>query len=252
MFASALLQSNVSSFVQVGARTLAALHESHFSSGVWWRTEQREALASASDLGWLLDVHLDAFEASGDDVHLGMARAIGDYLLAHYWDGKIPTTRAPHEGGGFFSSSDHAANLIVRPKELFDGATPSSHAVACRAFARLFLCTGDDGARCVAERLVELASAVIASHPAAVPDLVLASRFVLEGIEIVIPGDSNPLSEHVRSLSMSHAVLITGHGSSPLLRDRKAGLAYVCRRGVCLLPASTIEQLEERLNEVGL
>jgi uncharacterized protein YyaL (SSP411 family) len=150
-----------------------------------------------------------------------------------------------------FSSSDLDTDLPLRPKEIFDGATPSAHAVACRALARLSMCLDDDDLRCVAERLVELASPLIEAHPGAVPDLVNAARFVLEGVEIVIPGDANALSEHVRSLPMSHAVLITGNGRSPLLRGRADGLAYVCQRGACRLPASSLEELDQRLSEVG-
>jgi uncharacterized protein YyaL (SSP411 family) len=79
---------------------------------------------------------------------------------------------------------------------------------------------------------------------------VLAAGFATDGIEVVVPGASNELSEHVRSLSMSHAVLVTGDGPSALFEGRSAGLAYVCRRGVCRLPASTVIELDARLAEV--
>jgi hypothetical protein len=121
--------------------------------------------------------------------------------------------------------------------------------VGTRALARLALCSGDDTFFVIAERLVELASALIASHPSAVVDLVLAAEYVTRGVEVVVPGPPNDLSEHVRSLSMSNAVLVTGEGPSPLLEGRRAGLAYVCRRGVCLAPASDVEQLRQRLLE---
>jgi hypothetical protein len=58
------------------------------------------------------------------------------------------------------------------------------------------------------------------------------------------------LREHVRSLSMSNAVLVTGPGSSPLLTDREPGLAYVYQRGVCQVPARNVQELDERLIEV--
>jgi uncharacterized protein YyaL (SSP411 family) len=113
------------------------------------------------------------------------------------------------------------------------------------------MCLDDDDLRCVSERLVSLATSLIEAHPGAVPDLLNAARFVREGIEIVVPGDANELSEHVRSLPMSHAVVVTGRGASPLLEGRHDGLAYVCQRGACRLPASTVEELKERLREVG-
>jgi uncharacterized protein YyaL (SSP411 family) len=251
MFASALLASNDEDFIDVALALLANLTRTHQSEGVWWRTDHRNAFATAGDVGWLLDAHLDAFEATGVDEHLNFARTLAQYLLEHFWDGEVPSEEAPHQGQGLFSQSDLAHDLPIRPKEIFDGATPSAHAVGCRALARLALCTGEQSYLFVAERLLELARPLMSRHPSAVVDLVIAAPYVLNGVEIVIPGDSNELSEHVRSLSMSNAVLITGRGSSPLLDKREVGLAYVCRRGVCQLPARSVAELEQRLLEVG-
>ena len=86
----------------------------------------------------------------------------------------------------------------------------------------------------------------------AVVDLVLAASYVNDGVEIVIPGAANELSEHVRSLSMPNTVLVTGNGTSVLLEDREEGVAYVCRRGVCQLPAHDVKTLDDQLAEVAL
>ena len=61
--------------------------------------------------------------------------------------------------------------------------------MACRALARLALCRGDDDSLVVAQRLVELAATLLVQHPGAVPDLVEAAGFALEGVEVVVPGD---------------------------------------------------------------
>jgi uncharacterized protein YyaL (SSP411 family) len=248
MFASACLVSRDRELMARGLELLDSLPATHFSESTWWRTEHREAHAGAADVAWLLDACLDAFEANGQDRWLVESRELARYLLAHYWDGEVPSSQSPHVGAGFFSSSDLVADLTARPKEIFDGATPSSHAVACRAIARLALCDGDGEMLCVAQRLVELAGSIIATHPGAVPDLVAAAGFALEGVEIVVPGETNELSDHVRLMAMSNSVLITGSGSSPLLRGRDAGVAYVCRAGVCELPVRSNAQLSEQLD----
>ncbi|MEO9180130.1 MAG: hypothetical protein ABI298_00600, partial [Acidimicrobiales bacterium] len=150
-------------------------------------------------------------------------------------------------GGGVFAQSDQVTDLGIRTKEIFDGATPSSHAISCRALARLALCTGDVELLVVAQRLVDVAASLIAQHPGAVPDLVDAAGYALAGVEVVVPGDANNLSNHVRSMAMPRTVLITGHGSSVLLADRRPGLAYVCRSGVCQLPVDSVEALDAQL-----
>jgi hypothetical protein len=173
------------------------------------------------------------------------------YLLAHYWDGDVPTSRRPDVGQGLFSISDLVTDLATRPKEIFDGATPSSHAVACRALARLALCRADSETLVVAQRLVALAGSLLVEHPGAVPDLVDAAGFALEGVEIVVPGPENDLARLVRTRRPGRAVLVSGVGTSPLLEARLAGFAYVCRGGVCHLPLSDVEELDVALRNLG-
>jgi len=251
MFASACLASGDVGFRDVALALLTSLATTHFQRGTWWRTESQRAHASAADVAWLCDAHVDAFEATGDDAWLDAGRDLAHYLLEHYWDGERPSATNPFVGSGLFATSDAVADLSARPKEIFDGATPSSHAVACRALARLALCRGDADLLCAAQRLVELGATLIATHPEAVPDLLDGAGFALEGVEIVVPGAANDLSDHVRLRAVARSVLITGTGSSPLLQERRAGLAYVCRAGVCRLPARSTRELDEQLQEVA-
>jgi uncharacterized protein YyaL (SSP411 family) len=250
MFASALLHSGVDHYVRHGTHLLSSLHRTHFNDGVWWRTQGRAAYAGASDIAWLIDASIDAFEATGEEQWLDDAHGAATYLLAHYWDGALPTSRDPDAGAGLFSISDLVTDLATRPKEIFDGATPSSHAVACRALARLALCRGDAELLVVAQRLVALAGSLLVQHPSAVPDLVEAAGFALEGVEIVVPGPENDLTRHVRARLLRRAVLVTGAGSSPLLAERRAGLAYVCRGGVCRLPVADVDELDAALRNL--
>ena len=250
MFASAMLQSGVARYAHRGTDLLTSLRRTHFADGVWWRTQSLAAHAGASDVAWMIDASIDAYEATGEDTWLRNAAQCATYLLAHYWDGDVPTSRLPHVGGGLFSISDLVTDLSARPKEIFDGATPSSHAVACRALARLALCSGDPETLIVAQRLVELAGSLLVNHPSAVPDLVEAAGFALGGVEIVVPGPENDLSRLVRSRLLRRAVLVTGSGTSALLAQRHAGLAYVCRGGVCQLPVASVEELDSALRNL--
>ncbi len=247
MAASALLRSGEPAFEARGLALLASLSRTHYRDDTWWRTERLEAHASASDVAWFIDALVDAFELSGDSNWLDDAVKVADFFLSHYWDGEVPTAADPTLGGGVFSQSDLVVDLRTRPKEIFDGATPSAHAVATRALARLALCRGDSELLVVAQRLVTLAAGLLVTHPSAVPDLVAAAGYALDGVEVVIPGDPGALARHVRSLAMPRTVLITGRGDSPLLSGRDEGLAYVCRGGVCERPVASGEELDTLL-----
>jgi hypothetical protein len=251
MFASALFESGEAHYVTRATALLRSLGQTHFRDGVWWRTERQRAHASASDVAWMLDACVDAFEATGDAEWLESAGSLEHYLLEHYWDGEVPTSHSPHVGNGINARSDLVTDLHAQPKEIFDGATPSSHAVACRALARLALCTGNADTLIVAQRQVELAASLLAHHPSAVPDLLEAAGFALSGVEVVVPGDANALSDHVRSHFTRRAILVTGTGPLALLESRHSGAAYVCRAGVCQMPVETVKALDAQLRIVG-
>lgn len=251
MFASALLATDNPLWHDRGLSLLRSLSETHVAGGRWWRTEQCTTQAGAADVAWYLDACVDAFSLTGADEWLDRGRAAAQYLVDHFWDGPSPTPAAPDLGRGIFANADTVTDLFTRPKDIFDGATPSSHAVATRALARLALVTGDTTTLVVAQRLVTVAQELVRTHPMAVVDLVDAAGFALEGVEIVVPGDRNELSDHVRLHPMPRAVLIPGTGASPLLRERRAGLAYVCRAGSCHLPVSTVDDLQASLDEVS-
>ena len=247
MLASAFLRSDEGHFVSLGEELLASLRATHFAEDTWWRTAHRQAHATCADLAWLISAEVDAFEQTGNDEWLDDAELIAHYLLQHFWDGPIPNGESPHVGQGVFTQSDRVSDLTLRPKEIFDGATPSAHAVTTEALARLGLVLGDIDLLAVAQRLVELAGSLLVAHPGAVVDLAEAAGYAVEGVEVVVPGDSGILIDHVRSMYMPRSVVITGTGRSPLLEGREVEHAYVCRAGVCAMPVTSVDTLDQEL-----
>ncbi len=251
MFASALLSSRDAAYETRGLELLDSLAETHRAPQGWWRTERPGARATAADLAWFIDALVDAYEVTGLDAWCERARGVAADLLALHWDGDVPTAATPHAGAGLFTSSGLVTDLTLRAKEVFDGATPSANAVAARALARLGLVTADPDVMAVARRLVELASGLIATHPLAVPVMVEAAGFALEGVEVVVPGDGGVLWDHVRSKAMPRTVFVRGAGSSPLLAGRLPGHAYLCHAGVCSLPVSTAADFDAQATALG-
>ncbi len=248
MMCDSLLRSGDDELSKVGAEILSSICASHQVRGQWTRTGVEGTWATASDLAWLIEALVTAFEHSGDDQWLITATRVAGDLLEGFWDGDIPTVSEPHRGGGLFSSHSKATDLILRPKEIFDGATPSAHAVATRALARLGLITADGDLLAVAERLVAVAGPLLSEHAMAVPDLLDAFSYLDERREVVVPGDVTPFAPVLRSRLVPGAVTVTGRGTSPLLVDRREGAAYLCQRSVCAVPATNPDELAHQLD----
>ncbi|MEA2520720.1 MAG: uncharacterized protein QOI81_366, partial [Actinomycetota bacterium] len=76
------------------------------------------------------------------------ARALADQLLERFQD---------EERGGFFlTGTDTGADLVIRPKELYDNAVPSGNSVAAEVLLRLELLTGSSRYGEAAERALRL------------------------------------------------------------------------------------------------
>ena len=109
------------------------------ADGRWLRSWQRDGgarhLAYAADHAWLVDCFTRMGELTGRSVWTDRATATADALIARFAD---------PEGGGFFTTASDAEQLIVRTKDVFDGATPSANAVAAAALARLGALTGNE------------------------------------------------------------------------------------------------------------
>lgn len=80
---------------------------------------------------------LALYETTFDEKYFVAARDLGAQILAHFTNPR----------GGFFDTSDDHENLVVRPKDAQDNATPSGSAMATMVLFKLVAYTGE--ARCV-------------------------------------------------------------------------------------------------------
>nr|WGD65115.1 hypothetical protein P5652_00720 [Bacillus subtilis] len=86
------------------------------------------------DYAFLLWAYLDLYEASFDLSYLQKAKKLTDDMISLFWD---------EEHGGFYFTGHDAEALIVREKEVYDGAVPSGNSVAAVQLLRLGQVTGD-------------------------------------------------------------------------------------------------------------
>jgi len=228
--------------------------ESHLVEGVGGGRHT----AYLEDYATLILGLLALYQADADGSWYTAALRLADEMAVHYAD---PT-------GGFFDTRNDAEELLYRPKDLQDNATPSGSALAACALLQL-AAYGDrlDG-RGVAEAMLGSMQELISHHPTAFAQWLQAADFALGPVhEVAVVGEAgHPLMEAllealwkryrprlVAAVSVNPAA--PGQPPTPgapaLLNDRplKDGLptAYVCQGFVCKRPVNSVEEMERQL-----
>src|SRR5580698_3448828 len=129
-----------------GARSTLLLHVVAYSDP---QAEHREVSGLLDDYAATALACLDAYEATADLSYFKFARAIGDAMIAKFFDATA---------GGFFDSAPGGKSLGVlstRRKPLQDSPTPAGNPMAAIALLRLHHYTGDDAYRDKAEQTLE-------------------------------------------------------------------------------------------------
>ena len=107
-----------------------------------WKRGQAKLNGYLEDYATVADGLLELYQTTFDVRWFAAARELGDAILAHFAD----------PAGGFFDTSDDHEELLVRPKNVQDGASPSGGAVAAGVLLQLARFTGEGGYADAADR----------------------------------------------------------------------------------------------------
>ncbi|MDY6995924.1 MAG: thioredoxin domain-containing protein [Actinomycetota bacterium] len=193
---------------------------------------------------------LTLYQATGDPGRLTEAMTLLDVALEHFAD--------PGRDGRFFDAADDAEQLVLRPSDPLDGATPSGSALLAEALQlAAHLAPADRAARYAgaADAALGVATVLLARAPRSGGHWLAVAEAAVRGpIQIAVACDApdSALLAAARTLAPGGAVVVGGPAdSSELLRDRPrvggADAAYVCRGRACDLPVTTAEDLAAAL-----
>jgi uncharacterized protein YyaL (SSP411 family) len=165
------------------------------------------------------------------------------------------------ENGGFFMTARDAEPLVVRPREVYDGATPSGNSVAAWNLARLARMTGDMSLDEAARGVVRGFSNQVSSAAMVHTHLLCAVDFLLgPTVEVVIAGrrdaeDVRGMRRALDGLYLTHAVTVFRPDDDPSVvaalapytRDQVSqsgrATAYVCRDFACQRPTTRVDEM---------
>lgn len=213
------------------------------------------------DYASLIDGLLDLYQFRGNIEHLNEAIRLADQMIDQFWD---------EESGGFFYTAHDHESLIARCKEIQDQAVPSANGTAATALTKLARLTGENRYLDRARRTLDAFAGMIADHPRACGQALIATDLLLNpGQEIVVAySNDQALREELltplRQTFLPHSVLVhhneetnsqTQTQSNPvaaLVSEKSPGSSgmrlYLCENGACQTPAETVEQVRNQLN----
>jgi uncharacterized protein len=161
------------------------------------KAEHREVSGLLDDYAATVLACLDAYEATADLSYFKFAQAIGDAMIAGFFDAV---------SGGFFDTEPAAEGkslgvLATRRKPLQDSPTPAGNPMAAIALLRLHHYTGDSGYRDKAEQTLETFAGVAEQFGIFAATYGIAVLHLLENpVQVVVIGD-HQREETAKSLS---------------------------------------------------
>jgi hypothetical protein len=213
--------------------------------------------ANLDDYSFMIWGLIELYEAVFDTQYLQAALDLTRVMIDHFWD---------NESGGFYFTPDDGERLLVRHKEIYDGAVPSGNSVAMLNLLRLSRLTGNHEYEELADKIGRAFSVPVSRQPAAYAMLMATLDFGIgPAYEVVVVGDPDAqdtleMLKALRSRFMPNKVVIlvdSGEETPAIIRlagftknlstTKGAATAYVCANHACDLPTTDAARMLDLL-----
>ncbi|MFI7575259.1 thioredoxin domain-containing protein [Micromonospora sp. NPDC049497] len=198
-----------------------------------------ESAGVLEDYGCVAEAFCAMHQLTGEGRWLTAAGRLLDVALEHF--------AAP--GGGFYDTADDAEQLVARPADPTDNATPSGRSAIVAALVAYTALTGETRYREAAEAALSTVAPIVGRHARFTGYAATVGEAVLSGPYEVAVVTEDPAGDPLLVAAHRHAppgaVIVAGPSGAPgipLLADRPMvdgrPTAYVCRGFVCERPVT--------------
>ncbi|WP_435204795.1 thioredoxin domain-containing protein [Micromonospora sp. bgisy143] len=200
------------------------------------------------DYGCVAEAFCALHQLTGEGRWLTLAGELLDTALERF--------AAP--GGAYYDTADDAEQLVARPADPTDNATPSGRSALVAGLVAYSALTGQTRYREAAEAALATVAPIVGRHArfagyaATVGEALLSGPYEIAVVTADPAGD--PLVAAARRYAPPGAVVVAGlpdQPGVPLLADRPLvdgrSAAYVCRGFVCQRPVTSVDELVAEL-----
>jgi hypothetical protein len=213
-----------------------------------WKGEARQP-AFLDDYATLIAALIQLQEITGDAGWLLRAKMLLAYVIEHFSD---------PETGFFFYTHEAQKDVILRKKEIYDGATPSGNSMMASNLLYLGVVFHEEEWAERARRMVSAMQQPVTTHPGSFGGWATIFQALTYSIpEVVITGVS---PENARKEFLAHLIpyrvfqsMQVENTQFPLLRDKPVDpgpLIFLCKDYACQLPVNEVATAVRLLENV--
>ncbi|MBN1586554.1 MAG: thioredoxin domain-containing protein [Candidatus Omnitrophica bacterium] len=216
-----------------------------------WRKGEAKIPAYLEDYAYLSEALIDLYESDFDPNWLAEAQDLTEAMIALFWD---------EAGRCFYITGSDQEKLVVRPKDPFDGATPSGSSVAAHVLLRLAGHSGNAGFEETAGALMEGVGRLLETNGTSLTYMLCAvDRHTQKPLELAVVGEgAEPILQAIRSTYLPNklvaaAAAVDPEETHPLLAGKRpvdgAPSLYICRNYTCDAPLTDLTEIRTRLTQ---
>jgi len=232
-------------YLQMAQKNISFLENNLKQRDTWFHSWKETAKYSAffDDYAYLIQAYIHLQEVTGKAEYLIKAKALTEKVIQSFGD---------EENIFFFFTGDVQTDIIVRKKEVYDGATPSGNSVMALNLLYLSIVFDKFEWRKRAEAMLQSLKEATIRYPTSFGVWALCMQQEVYGLnEIAITGPSAfVLSAEINKLYIPNKVIQSATlplEEFPLLRgkfqNKTADLIYLCRNYLCEEPVETVGEL---------
>lgn len=210
-----------------------------------YRNNQTSTLSFIDDYAFMIYGLIELYQSTFNADHLTLALKLNEVLLSQFWD---------KESGGFFFTSNKNETLLLRKKEIYDGAIPSGNSIAMLNLLRLSLLTNNMSYRDYALKIAQVFSKAAKRMPTAYTMLLTGLLYSFDqSCKIVISSQSDDrklkeLLNKLNSLYIPDKIIILNNVDNtdyPAIENKPT--MYICTNNKCFEPITDIDKVKSIL-----
>lgn len=217
-----------------------------------YRDEDVKFQGTLDDYAFLIKALIDLYEITFEEYYLKMAIKISEVTIDKFYD---------NVNSGFFDTENSVKDIILKTKDLYDGAEPSGNAIIMENFIRLGYITEDNKFKSIVENSIKYFYPEIENSHFSSPHMLNNILFnKITPKEIIFTGDLNDtglnnLIKYIHGKFIPFKILIYANKYiekystfiKDIVKDYDKTKIYICENQTCKLPIDNLEDLKKIL-----